>query len=167
MSEVPYQVKPIPNFPDYTISTEGEIFSKYKKGEKLNPYLGTRGYFVVTMYKNTIPTYKNVHRLLAETFIPNTENKPLVLHKNDIRTDNRLENLYWGTFEENMEDRTRNGFNVKGERNCRAKLTAKQVNEIRQRYIPRKVSSLKLAKEYNVSKCTILEIINYKTWRHI
>jgi hypothetical protein len=52
---------------------------------------------------------KLIHILLCETFIPNPHNLPMVLHKNDIKTDYRLENLYWGEVKQNYQDSVKNG----------------------------------------------------------
>lgn len=62
--------------------------------------------------KNKIPyrgiSYKrikySVHRLVAETFLKNPENKPCVCHKDDNPENNHVENLWWGTYEENTRD---------------------------------------------------------------
>lgn len=70
--------------------------------KKLNGYENNCGYVVVCLHdKNKKQALKSIHRLVAEAFIPNTENKPQVDHINTIRTDNRVENLRWVTAKEN------------------------------------------------------------------
>lgn len=46
---------------------------------------------------------RRVHIVIAETFIPNPNNLPVVGHKNNIKSDNRVDNLYWTTYSENTQ----------------------------------------------------------------
>ena len=59
---------------------------------------------------------KRVHRLVAEAFISNPDNLPVVCHKNNIKTDNRVANLYWGTISQNTKQAYNDGLalNKKG-----------------------------------------------------
>lgn len=80
-----------------------ETRRKYKS-HVLKPSLDKDGYFYVTLKKNEKEAHKVIHRLVAEAFIPNPDNKPTVNHKNHIRTDNRIENLEWATYPEQIDE---------------------------------------------------------------
>ena len=71
------------------------------KENTIKPELTKQGYISIKLYKNNTGKHFQVHRLIADAFIPNSENKNCINHINGIKTDNRLENLEWMTYSEN------------------------------------------------------------------
>lgn len=59
------------------------------------------GYFTVSLFKNGKSSKKRVNRLVASAFCPNPNNYPVVNHKNEIKIDNRADNLEWCTVQYN------------------------------------------------------------------
>lgn len=113
------------------------------------------------------------HRLIAEAFIPNPENKPYVNHKNGIKTDNRVENLEWCTHSENILHGYKNGLHTShhstGEKNKFAKLNEKQVRVIKHIKSFGRIYGMNeiLSKMMGVSTSAIKRVKNNSTWKYL
>lgn len=97
---------PLPGYAnDYQVSNLGEVRS-LKNGHKHMMSLKHNkrsGYMYVILGYNGDSITRSVHRLVAGAFIPNPDNKPQINHINEVKTDNRVENLEWVTTHENNE----------------------------------------------------------------
>lgn len=167
--------KPISGFDGYMVSNLARIKrlgrvqpnvhnTKSIRGEKLLKYSSKKEYPHVPLFIGQERKYKLVHRLVAEAFIPNPHNKPEVNHIHGKERGHGVDNLEWATKSENESHAHRAGLKtgIRGERNWNCKLTSKQVNEIRQKYIPRIYTEKILALEYGVSQSHIHGIIKNK-----
>lgn len=170
--------------------TNSKGVTKRIKGRILKP-INRNGYYVVNLHANARCKMLLVHRLVAETFIPNLYTKEQVNHKNGIKLDNRLENLEWTTPKENTHHAIRTGlshpkestirvwrekrkymidclqrrstFRPKGELNPNAKLTREDVSDIRQKF-SQGYSIHDLQNMYTIARQTVENILNNKRW---
>lgn len=84
----------------YEVSCSGEIRNK-KSGKLLNGGTIKKGYRRISLRKDKKTYQFLVHRIVAETFIPNPDQKKFIDHVNTITSDNRVENLRWCNYAEN------------------------------------------------------------------
>lgn len=106
-----YQVSNMGNVRSVTHTTvhrDGKVV-RYE-GKMLTPHNGDRGYKFVNLSKNGIVNLANVHRLVAETFLPKDDGKNVVNHKDGNKHNNTVENLEWVTYSENSKHAVRNGL---------------------------------------------------------
>ena len=160
--------KTIKNHPKYEINENGIIRDKATLKIK-SQYIGSTGYYMVSFSYNNKSKPQRVHRLLANTFISNPENKPEVNHKDGNKLNNNLTNLEWSTHKENMKHAFSNGLaNNTGIKNGMSKLTEEQVKEIKRLLNEGKLSQYKIAKKIGgISRSAVMNIKNRNQWKHI
>jgi len=160
---------------DYQESNYGRTKSlKFGKAKILRPAVDDKGYLHIVLSKKSKTKkskYKKirVHRLVAQCFVPNPENKPEVNHEDGIKFNNYFENLKPSTRTENLQHAVKTGLKKSGVQNYNSKLTEEQVRKIRSSYIKgdSKFGTTGLAKEYGVSPSTIWDIVNFKRYKNV
>lgn len=107
-----------------------------------------------------------VHRLVLEVFVGPCPAGMQACHKNDIGTDNRIENLRWDTPQRNIDDRCANGGTARGERSGVAKLCEEDVREIRRAYAEGESQS-SIGRRFGVGQNHVSRIVLGESWRHV
>lgn len=122
---------PIPGYEhDYLINRQGRVLS-ILTDQYVRTNIDTNGYLAVRLYKDGIPSMKRVHILVAQTFIPNPDNLPVVNHIDGNKTNPCVENLEWCTYAQNtqhahdtgLQTKTSNKVVVRGDGRVYASLT--------------------------------------------
>lgn len=154
----------IPGYPGYHVTKDGKVYSRHtnRKGILSNTWtplktsLMSTGYLKVRICsKLGIIKNLSVHRLVAMVYIPNPNNYPLVMHLDDDKANNKVENLQWGTVSMNTLDAYNKGLLGKGEDHPNAKLSNRQKRRLHRLYYTGKYSHRELAKRFKVVQSTI------------
>ena len=146
------------------ITKKGHI--ERRKGRVMSK-INSHGYLRASLKKDNIPKFILIHRLVAEAFIPNPENKPQVNHKDLNKANNRVDNLEWNTALENNKHAQLNRANYFGERHCKSKVNNEIVKEMRYVYRSQLYSMPELAFIYGVSTFAARQIIAGYTWKNV
>lgn len=150
----------------YQVSNCGRVkrFHKTTPPRILKPGLNTWGYLKVSLSRNNENETQNIHRLVAQAFIPNPDGKPQVNHKDGDKTNNCVDNLEWCTHEENNRHAIATGLRSVGENVACAKLTNEQARFIREN--PDKLLQRQLAELFGVDQTLISQIQLGKKYRN-
>jgi len=158
--------KPIKDFETYCeISNLGNVRS-LRTGKLRKLQIHTDGYYCLIFFVNKLRHTKYIHRLIAEAFIPNPDNKPEINHIDGNKKNNNILNLEWCTHKENIDHAYNNNLIKinRGENKNNHKLTDNDVILIRSL---NNIKQIDIAKKFNISTKTIRDILNNKTWKHL
>lgn len=155
----------------YEVSSHGQVRSldridalgRMRKGRTLRGG-DSKGYRNVLLSKNGITRTFTVHNLVARAFL--TGDGDEIRHCDGDRTNNRADNLVWGTAKDNADDRERHGRTARGERTGNARFSAEIVKRIRE-YGAQGLGSAEIGRLVGERRARVHELLTRKTWKHL
>lgn len=164
-------VKGIPGFSGYEVDEKGTVWSlpkpNYSTRRPLSAYKDRYGYWCVALYVDGTRIAQKVHALVCLAFHgPKPDNTYQVCHRDGVRDNNVPENIYWGTAQENAEDRNKHGNTLRGSDANGSKLTEVQIVEIRE-LLKQGLTQQKIALRFGVSQVHISRIKSNSNWKHL
>lgn len=159
-------------FERFEVSTDGQIRNA-KTVRIYKTHINHEGYEQVCVSlgsRNKKKVFK-IHKAIAETFIPNLDNKPVVNHKDGNKQNNYVANLEWTTTSENIKHVYDFGLKkpLCGIDNPASKLSTSDIFYIREHYVPRdsNFGARALGRKFEVAHSVILDIINRRTYVNV
>ena len=154
----PKGTKPHPGFPDYHVTENGKVWSSKRRGQWLRPATADRGRKVYGLFTTKGLQTFFAARLVLETYVGPRPPGLICCHKNGDRTDDRLENLYWGTYYENYVD-SAGPAGVRGN-----KLNVLQVRIIHHLLESGELTQVAIGRFFGVSGVTVSNILHGRRW---
>lgn len=162
-----YNTRQVQNAPNYFVTDCGKVFS-YASGfyKQLKPWKN-HGYPYVHIVQAGTRLKKSVHRMVAETFLPNPNNHGYVNHMDGSRDNNKASNLEWCTQSHNIKHALDAGKRKPlGSRHRSAKLKESDIPTIRA-LLKSGMRKVHIAKLYSVDSKTIRTIGTGETWSYV
>ncbi len=169
----------VPAFHGYAASSDGQLWTCFQSaGRTHGKQIGSKwrrksahrhkktGYVNACLYRDGKGFTRGVHTCVLESFFGPCPGGMECLHDDGDRTNNRLDNIAWGTPISNAADRERHGNTARGERNGEAKLKLEQVIRIKSLLSQGRMQK-RIAAEYGVHKSTVSLIASGKKWSHV
>lgn len=144
---------------DYEITYDGQVINKHN-GHILKGQPNSKGYLRVSIGKQ----FMFIHRLVAEKYVPNPDNKEQVNHKDGNKLNNSADNLEWVDNQENRKHAVKEFLHLQGEDCPYSKLTWDAVDYIRAN--PDHLTQKQLGEKFGVARTTISSIVTYRTWKN-
>lgn len=169
--------RPVPSHPAYSVSSYGRVRreapiisgwgSRRPAGQILKPNVLPKGYLRVVMSVGCKQSSRLVHRLVASAFLAEPDaGKTYVCHRDDDPTNNRPENLFWGSPLDNARDMCSKGRQARGARSGASRLKDADVIAIRSRWMNGE-SQTSIAVTYSISSSHISQMITGRIWGHL
>jgi hypothetical protein len=154
--------RPIPGYPGYYVTADGTM--QGPRG-RMHPMVAASGHRYVLVSRPEVPRKLFVHTAVLLAWVGPRPVGMQCRHLDGDPEHNAVENLRWGTAQDNTDDKRRHGRQPRGERTGAARLTEADVRAIRQR-LPTSTTRA-LAAEYGVSHTAIRKAANGEKWRHV
>ena len=138
----------------------------YKKAKRLHQWKqltlfpNSKGYLYVNLGRQD---RRNVAHLVLTAFSQRKPSGYESCHVDGNKLNNAIDNLYWGTHQQNIDDKQRHGTHHKGDRNPAAVLSESAVRSIREDRRPQR----EVAAEHGVSQPLVCAIKNRTRWSHV
>jgi Trp operon repressor len=166
---------PVVGYEDvYSVSNFGKIrrekpYKSTKVGRILVGGKNPQGYSIFGLYKNGTRHYMALHTIVTNAFLGQRPKDKVVNHKDGNKLNNNIQNLEYVTVKENNDHAKNTGLlrPLRGEDKVEAKLTEKNVKQMRSDYLNKIKSQKELTQEYGISIACVSRTVNRKSWQHI